>query len=128
MSQATGPLVGRRILLVEDEYLIVEAMAMWLRQAGAVIVGPVPSVKQALKLIEAEADALDAAVLDINLGHGEIVYPVADRLAELSVPYLFATGDVRVIDSLAHRGRPRLDKPVSRGELLKAVEKLLASR
>jgi CheY-like chemotaxis protein len=122
----TGSLVGRRILLVEDEYLIVEAMEEWLSQAGAVVVGPVPSVEQALELIEAEGDALDGAVLDVNLGHGETAYPIADRLDELGVPYLFATGDVRIIDRPAHQGRPRLDKPISRGALLRAVEKLLA--
>jgi CheY-like chemotaxis protein len=128
MSEVTGPLVGRRILLVEDEYLIAETMEEWLSQAGAVVVGPVPSVKQALVLIEGEAGALGGAVLDVNLGRGETAYPIADRLNELGVPYVFATGDVRIIDRPPHQGRPRLNKPVSRGALLRAVEKLLAAR
>jgi len=115
MSQVTGPLVGRHILLVEDEYLIVEAMEEWLSQAGAVVVGPAPSVEQALELIAGEADTLDGAVLDVNLGRGETAYPIADRLNELGVPYLFATGDVRIIGRPAHQGRPRLEKPLSRG-------------
>jgi CheY-like chemotaxis protein len=121
-------LVGRRILLVEDEYLIVVAMEGWLSQAGLVVVGPVPSVEQALALIEDEGDALDGAVLDVNLGCGETAYPIADKLNELGVPYLFATGDVQIIDNAAYRGRTRLNKPVSRAELLKAVGKLLDGR
>jgi CheY-like chemotaxis protein len=121
-------LAGRHILLVEDEFLIVEAMEEWLSRAGAEVVGPVPSVEQALDLIEEEGNALDAAVLDVNLGVGMTVYPIADRLNELGVPYLFTTGDVRIIDHPAHRERPRLDKPVTRAQLLEALEKLLAVR
>lgn len=124
MSEATGLLVGRRILLVEDEYLIAELLEEWLSQAGADVFGPVPSVEQALSIIEAHA--LDGAVLDVNLGPGRTVYPVADRLNELGVPYLFATGDVRIADDPAHRTRPRLDKPTSRGELLQAVGRMVA--
>jgi CheY-like chemotaxis protein len=121
-------LAGRHILLVEDEFLIVEAMEEWLSRAGAEVVGPVPSVEQALDLIEAKANALDGAVLDVNLGPGKTAYPIADRLNELGVPYLFATGDVRIIDDPAHRERPRLEKPIARVQLLKAVGKLLAVR
>jgi CheY-like chemotaxis protein len=121
-------LVGRRILLVEDEFLIVEAMEEWLSQAGAEVVGPVPSVERALDLIEDEGNALDAAVLDVNLGLGKAAYPIADRLNELGVPYLFTTADVRIIDHPAHRERPRLEKPVARAQLLEALEKLLAVR
>jgi CheY-like chemotaxis protein len=121
-------LIGRRILLVEDEFMIADTMEEWLRRASAEVIGPVPSVEQALELIEDEAEALDGAVLDVNLGPGETAYPIADRLNELGVPYLFSTGDVQIIDDPAHQGRPRLNKPISRAELLKAVEKLLASR
>jgi CheY-like chemotaxis protein len=125
MSEPAEPLAGRRILVVEDEYLIAVTMEEWLSEAGAEILGPVPSVQQALEMIEDHDTQLDGAVLDINLGRGETVYPVADRLNELGVPYLFATGDVRIIDDPAHRARPRLNKPISRGDLLRALGKLL---
>ncbi len=127
MPEATRPLVGRRILLVEDEYLIVVELERWLSGAGAEVLGPVSSVEQALELIENEASGLDGAVLDINLGGGDTVYPVADRLNELDVPYLFATGDLRICGHPAHREHPLLAKPISRAELVTAVEKLLES-
>lgn len=128
MAEMSGALTGRRILLVEDEYLIAMEMERWLQDAGAKIVGPVPSVEQALDVIEEVNGALDAAVLDINLSHGELVYPVADRLKELGVPYLFATGDVRVVSDQAYREQPRLEKPVLDRELLGAMVKLIGAR
>ncbi|WP_458098266.1 response regulator [Roseomonas sp. WA12] len=125
MPDTNELLVGRHILIVEDEYFIAEIMEDWLRRAGAEVVGPVPSVQQALVAIKAEAGRLDAAVLDVNLGRGETAYAVADHLNQLGVPYLFATGDVRIIDHSAYCERPRLDKPISQHGLLRAVGKLL---
>lgn len=37
----------------------------------------------------------DAAVLDINL-HGEMVFPVAEKLDALHVPFVFLTGHVGI--------------------------------
>ena len=124
MPEAIEPLAGRRILVVEDEYLIAIELKRWLQEAGAAVLGPAPSVEQALDLIEDDG-ALDAAVLDINLGPGETVYPVADQLAALGVPSLFATGDVGSRNDPAHSARPRLEKPVIAPELLRALSDLI---
>jgi CheY-like chemotaxis protein len=127
MPDDAGLLAGRRVLVVEDEYIIAMELNRWLQEAGIEVVGPVPSVEQALDLIEDES-ALDAAVLDINLGAGETVYPVADRLGALGVPFLFATGEVRVRNDPGYGGRPRLDKPIIAPELLRAIESLVSGR
>ncbi|CAO4150438.1 DNA-binding response OmpR family regulator [Methylorubrum thiocyanatum] len=125
MSDLIRPLVGRRVLVVEDEYLIAMQVKEWLEAAGADVVGPVPSVEQALDLIE--DDDVDAAILDINLGGKTTVYPVADRLAALGVPYLFATADVKVSDADAYRYRPRTEKPFLKAGLMSAVTKLAST-
>lgn len=122
MPELGKPLAGRRILVVEDEYLIAVEVKRWLQAAGAEVIGPVPSVAQALDLIE--DDNLSAALLDINLGDGDRVYPVADRLDAAGVPYLFATGDVRVSDA-AYRDRPRLEKPYLEDEVVRSLTKLI---
>src|SRR4051812_29009259 len=127
MPLSSEALIHRRILLVEDEYLIATEMERWLRHAGVEVVGPVPSVEQALDLIEEEGCALDAAVLDVNLGDGKTVYPAADQLNALGVPYLFATGDVGVSADPAYCDQPRLEKPILDRELLRAVETLIAT-
>jgi CheY-like chemotaxis protein len=120
----TGSLAGRRILVVEDEYIIAVEVKRWLLAAGCDVLGPVPSVDQALDLVEDRRP--DAAVLDVNLGDGCTAYPIADKLSELGVPYLLATGDVRVADTSVYRHRPRLEKPYLQSELVRALTSLVA--
>ena len=122
MPEPLPSLAGRRILVVEDEYLIAMEVKRWLLAAGAEVIGPVPSVDQALDLID--DDGLHAAVLDVNLGDGDRVYPVADKLAAGGVPYLFATGDVMVIETSGYQHRPRVKKPYLEAELVRALAKL----
>ena len=88
------------------------------------MLGPVPSVDRALDLIEEHRP--DVAVLDVNLGAGDDAYPIADRLGALGVPYLFATGDVRLADTSIYRDRPRLEKPFLARELVRALSAILA--
>ena len=126
MSRDLLPLAGRRVLVVEDEYFIADEMTRWLEDAGADVVGPVPSVGQALAIIESE-EVLDAAVLDTNLGRGETAYPIADRLTAAGVPYLFATGDVKITRVSHYADRPRLEKPVLRHDLLAMVGRLVGT-
>ena len=123
MPDLSLPLAGRRVLVVEDEYLIASQMKRWLLAAGCEVLGPVPSVDQALDLIE--DDHLDAAVLDVNLGDGDTAYPVADKLGVLGVPYLFATGDMKLADASVYSHRPRLEKPFVASELVLALRRIL---
>lgn len=90
MTPTPRPLAGRRVLLVEDDYFIAIDLKSGFEAGGAEVLGPVPSVGEALALI-ARTAAIDAAVLDINL-QDELVYPVADALHARGVPFLFATG------------------------------------
>jgi CheY-like chemotaxis protein len=114
---------GRRLLVVEDEYLIAASLARELEGRGAAVVGPAGSVRDALALVEAEGDRLDGAVLDINL-RDERVYPVADALAARGVPFVFLTGyDARAIPD-AYAGVPRCEKPVSSALLSRMLSKV----
>ncbi|WP_152047015.1 response regulator [Aureimonas psammosilenae] len=90
MSEVEGHMRGRRILIVEDDYYIIEEMVGDFEALGAVVVGPAARADDALDIIEKEGP-LDGAVLDINL-QGEMVYPVADALKRRGVPFVFATG------------------------------------
>ncbi len=126
MADGRSPnLEGRRLLIVEDEYMIASELATSLETMGAVVIGPAGSVREALALVERDGDRLEGAVLDINL-RDERVYPVADALAARRVPFVFATGyDASVIPS-AHAGVPRCEKPVDEALLARVLARQLA--
>ncbi|MGU3362955.1 response regulator [Methylobacterium sp. M6A4_1b] len=85
-----GHLSGRRVLVVEDEYFLADELDQALEEAGATVLGPAPSVRAALDLLES-GPAPDVATVDVNLG-GEMAYPVAEALLARGVPFLFTTG------------------------------------
>src|SRR5437764_6538497 len=103
------------MLVVEDEFLIALEVDDALRRAG--VVGPVATPEDAARL--ATEEQLDAAVLDVELRGGR-VFPAADALARLSVPFVFlmgyAPGGAREVaprvlraDPAAGAGERRLD-------------------
>ncbi|SFB59108.1 CheY chemotaxis protein or a CheY-like REC (receiver) domain [Rhizobium sp. NFR07] len=104
-------LKGRRILVVEDEYMLADELRTQLSDAGAVVLGPVPSVEQAIALIR-QLDKIDWAILDINLG-GEFAYPVADLLMDRNTPFVFSTGYVDAALPPRFADIPRCEKPIN---------------
>jgi len=112
-------LAGRRILVVEDQYAIALDLCESLDRQGASVIGPAPSVEDALNLLETTSPP-DFAVLDIKLRGGP-VYPVADKLQELGVPYLFATACEADEIPPRYRLAPRFDKPIRLTSILEAI-------
>lgn len=84
------PLSGCRIMIVEDEFLIADDVATMLREAGAEVIGPATSLPEGMRLA-ADTEAIDAAVLNIDLG-GVTVFPLADELQARGVRIMFLTG------------------------------------
>ncbi|HYI06219.1 MAG TPA: response regulator [Reyranella sp.] len=120
MADHSGALRGRRILIVEDEYIVALDLAQSFEQIGAAVVGPVGSVASALALLSEET-ALDMAVLDINLGR-EKVFLVADALRARGLPFVFASGyDASSIPG-AYRDVPRFEKPIDINALARELE------
>jgi len=108
-----------RILLVEDEALVAMMMEDVLADMGWTVAGSFGDVRGALSWLEAEA--VDAAVLDINLGD-EMVFPVAEALKSSGTPFTFLTGytSPRRVEEF---DAPMLTKPVD----LAALERVLQS-
>jgi DNA-binding LytR/AlgR family response regulator len=116
-------LQGLRILVVEDEYLIADDLRDTLLDAAAVVLGPVPTVEAAKTVIEKEP-AIDAALLDINLG-GTLIFDVADDLAARGVPFAFATGYDQWSIPPRFCEVPRLEKPLRATQVAAAIGRLL---
>lgn len=116
---------GRRILVVEDQCAVALDLCEGLDREGASVVGPASSVEDALQMLESSGP-LDLAVLDIRLSGGT-VYPVADRLQELGVPYLFTTACEPSEIPERYRLAPRFEKPVRLSSILAAIREQVTS-
>ena len=111
-------LCGHRILVVEDEIVILLLIEDILADVGCVSVSAAATAELAIGFIDKQA--FDAAVLDINLKDGNS-YPVADALQARSVPFVFTTGNtVRSIKE-GYRDRAVLSKPYKPQQLIQML-------
>jgi light-regulated signal transduction histidine kinase (bacteriophytochrome) len=118
-------LAQQRVLLVEDSLIIALDAEDILRKLGADEVNTGASVDAALDLIDLSPPTV--AILDINLGYGES-FPIADRLLELEIPFVFATGyGEQAQIPMDHRGRVVIQKPYTLEIVARALASLLAS-
>ena len=100
------------ILLIEDEPLLAMDVEMVLTEAGFRVIGPATTTAQAMRLIRDQQPEL--TLLDLNLGN-EMVFPVADLLAETGRPFVILSGHSRQMVPPRHRDpcrrRPRGRSP-----------------
>ena len=106
---AIASLSGLVILIVEDDYHLAEELCLGLQEAGAHVLGPAPTVADALVVL-ARHPAPDAAILDVNLG-GEFSWAVVDALLARGVPVLLASGYDASVFPAKYSGLPRCEKP-----------------
>ena len=66
----------------------------------------------------------DCALLDINL-NGDMVFPVADVLAERAVPFVFLTGYGQDVIPARHANVPRYEKPFKHAALMQGLSHVL---
>ncbi len=117
-------LSGKRILVVEDEPILAMCVEDMLRDMGCIVVGP------ALRLDEAEilarSEAVDGAVLDVNMGEG-LSFPVADILLHRKIPFCFSTGYGEAGIALGYEMAPVLQKPYREDRLITILRQCLAT-
>jgi CheY-like chemotaxis protein len=123
MAQAGKSLNGVRILVVEDNFLAAEVVRDLLESSGCSVVGPVGRIADALRL--AENEALDGAILDVNL-NGDRCFPIALVLRQRGVPFVFLTGyDDEAIIPVELRPARRLGKPVFGPQLMAVLAEVI---
>ena len=105
-----NPLESRRIFVVEDSPVVAEMLAEMLRDLGCAVVGPTGNMGIALE--QAAEEAIDAAVIDLNIRGGK-VFPVARALADRGIPFLLMSGYGDFSLPQEWEDRPRLTKPFS---------------
>jgi CheY-like chemotaxis protein len=117
-------LLGRRVLVVEDDLMIAMLVEDMLTDLGCAVVGPANGLTQGQALADAEAK-LDAALLDVNLGQ-DTVFPLADQLRARGVPLIFSTGYGDGALREADRVFPILRKPYRASDVAAALRSAIA--
>ena len=121
--EATAPVVGLRVLVVEDEALIRLDLTEMLREEGYVVAGEAGDGEQAVKL--ARELAPDVVIMDVKMpkvdgiaAAGEIV---GERIAPVVMLTAFSQRDL--IEQARDAGAMAyLVKPFQRGDLVPAIE------
>jgi len=113
----------KRVLVVEDEWIVALDLTMFLTDAGYKVIGPASRVSDALALLEKED--IDAAILDINLS-GETSKPIALHLKNKGTPFVFLTGYSRGHLDPELSSEIVVNKPLSQTQLHQALEGLFA--
>jgi DNA-binding response OmpR family regulator len=112
---AAKKLVGARVLIVGDNFLIAEQLSRLVQDEGGLVVGPAATSQMACALIVSRT--LDGALLDINL-QSEDSSPVARLLEERHIPFLVVTGHERDFISGRFLAAPYVGKPFGESALV----------
>lgn len=111
-----------RVLVVEDEPLLSMLLEESVAELGHELAGSAATVDQALETLA--SNEIDLALLDFSLGHQTTSLPVAERLRDAGIPFIYLSGH----HSLEAEGdvppAPLLTKPFSIDQLEAAISSL----
>lgn len=110
------------ILIVEDEMLLALMLEDLLMDTGYRVVHA-ETLAAAFGLVE--RDHFDVAILDINL-EGAEVFPLAARLRELRIPFVFASASDLSRIGPEFRHYPMIAKPYTIGQVEQSLNQVLA--
>lgn len=115
---------ARRVLIVEDEPLLVMNIEDMLAELGHQVMAVATRIDDALQL--AERSGFDLAFLDINIA-GSKTFPVAAILRKRGIPFIFTTGygTDGLIDG--YRAAHLLTKPFDVRDLDSMIAKALSA-
>ena len=88
-ESAVTDLTGAFVFVVEDEPIVAFDLRVTLEEAGATVIGPAMTLRQAEAL--SSEQRISVALLDVRLGNGD-VFNVAAKLWDRGVPLVFHTG------------------------------------
>lgn len=111
-----------RVLIIEDEPLIILTLEDLLAEAGFDIAGVATTLEAALSLIE--TSNFDTALLDANLG-GVSSVPAALALSARAIPFLVVSGYATSQHNTAYSGAVHISKPFEPKTLIEAIWSIL---
>lgn len=117
-------LAGKRILIVEDSFLLALDLRRIMESAGCVVRGPCASVPEALACLRQHD--VDGAVLDFDLQ--ETSTTVAAELVEQGIPFIVVSGYEHDFLPDALRREDYVGKPISRSRLVEIANERFVHR
>ena len=122
MVKPDSLLMGKRCLVLDDEFLIALDIQQTLELSGAAHVACVATASEALALLRADPD-FDVAVLDVKLsGADRNSLGVAALLSAKGTPFVFLTGYGAAGVELPFSHVPTIAKPFHLPALEKALD------
>jgi CheY-like chemotaxis protein len=120
MTANERSLRGKKILIVEDEFLVGELLQRLLLRAGAEVIGPINDAAQAVAI--ARDQSISGALLDVELNANATSVEVAEILTRRQIPFIVTS--VHSMDMLPAplRGGMYLGKPILPDVLLHLME------
>lgn len=116
-------LSGKRIFIVEDDFLVALSLEDHLRALGGTVVGPAATLAEAIRM--AQDVAADLAIVDIHLC-GEPVFPAAAILRARGIPMIFASGLAGHAPlPPAFAGALQVPKPYTHAAIQGVIERLM---
>ncbi|MBX9863168.1 MAG: response regulator [Hyphomicrobium sp.] len=110
--RAGKPVVG--VLIVEDSWNVALSLKGIVEQAGARAIGPVPTVREALRVVETQPIAL--ALVDMNL-KDHFADPLVDVLIARNIPYAIITAYDALPTDADRAAIDRMNKPLDHARI-----------
>jgi CheY-like chemotaxis protein len=125
VNEMPPDLAGRRVLVVEDESLIIMLVEDALADLGCVVAGVASRFDDAVA--KARTLDFDIAVLDVNL-NGLRTFPIAEIVRDRGIPFVFATGYGASSVPADLNTVPILQKPFATADLESALRLSLGQK
>jgi DNA-binding response OmpR family regulator len=115
VNSAVSCLAGKRVLVVEDTWVVAEALQSLLEETGLVVSGPSATVADAERLVSEQTPQL--AVVDLKL-RGEMAFDLIDCLHDRGVSVVVLTG---LVSTLPTKAAAIVQKPFSEAALIETL-------
>lgn len=124
-NSSSRSLLGLRVLIVEDSWLVADTLAVQLEERGARVQGPFSTVARTLEFLKTN-DA-DFALVDLNLIDG-FADKVIEVLVARNVPYAILTGYRALPTNVDEAAVAFLKKPFDMAELIDILSRYAVDR
>jgi DNA-binding response OmpR family regulator len=116
---------ARRILVVEDEFLIAHMVKDMLAELECACIGPIMTMEPGVAA--AASVACDAAIINLVI-QGQMAYPIVEELYRRNIPFCFASGVPRHDIHEKWRNSPFISKPYVLAEVRDFLTQVLSTR